>query len=173
MLKPFAVSRRECYTLAVWLLAQPSENKEERQKRKQFWKESALEELKRRLMAVLTIEEQKAEIDATKADPGYLHPKKAYLVQYVDDAHDVRVELSQTTVNYLIDKLSGKLEGATGEVLGELCDRLIALRDTNEDAVCTEGGTGYRLPRELWTKEEIAAAMAARPPQTLEDGAVG
>lgn len=168
-MKPFAVSRRECYTLSVWLLAQASDNKEERQKRRQFWKEFGLEDLKRKIMVVLTVEEQKAEIEASKADGGYLHPKKAYIVQYVDDQPSVRVDLHQTTIAYLIEKLSGKLEGAVGEILGELCDRLISLRDTLEDKICSIGGDGYRLPRALWTLAEDGAIA----PQTAEEAAAG
>lgn len=156
MLKPFAISPREQFTVLTMLLNAPSENKEERSKRRALWDELGVQGIKRKILKI-----QKPKPAGAPAPDPLNDPDGVYGWQYAEDEPSARVTISQGTLSYLIEKLSGRLEGAMGEILGELCDRLIALRDTADAiAITRTAGTGYKLPRELWTEAEIAADAA-------------
>lgn len=158
MLKSFAVSKREQFLVTGLIISQKSKDQEERRKRLQLWSELGINHLRRAMLKVWTPAEQQAEADKQKSDPTYVNPNAAFVWQYADDEPNIRVEISDSTIRYLLDKLTGEMEGPTGEVLGELHDRLQALRDTSASAVCTKTGAGYRLPLALWTAAEIEAA---------------
>lgn len=160
MLKPFAISPREQFSVLTFLLNAASENKDERAKRRALWEEIGVKPLKKKILRVQTPK------PAGTPQPDPLNdPDGVYAWQYAEEDPTVRVGLHQTTVTYLIEKLSGRLEGAVGEVMGELCERLIALRDTADTATITRSSSGgYKLPRELWTTEELAAD---EPPAAL------
>lgn len=173
MLKPFAISARETFTLAIFILNLPSDDKEERKKRSALYREFKADDIKKRINHVKSIEEIKDEQEKQKADPFYVNPKSAYPHQYADDSPTIRVDLHASTIDYAIAKLSGKMEaGGAADVLADLCDRLISVRDTNEDRICSSDPTppaGYRLPPELWTAEERATDNAKKAPRTSEE----
>jgi len=157
-MKPFAISKHEQLVLTTYLNPLKHANQEERHSRRDVWDEFGLRPLKRQLDAM-----------PTEDDP---NPQaKIKISDWASDEQNVRVELHGGTITYVIKKLDGELQGPAGDVLGELADRLIALRDTNTDTICTSGGTGYRLPRALWTPEEIAAAVPPVP--VIADPAAG
>jgi hypothetical protein len=166
-LKPFAISRRELFTLVVFVLNLPSDDKEERKKRSALFRELKAEDLKRRLTRVRSIDEIKQDHELSKGEPFYRNPKGAYAEDYGEEESNIRVDLHGSTVDFVIAKLSGKMEGgAAADVLADLCERVVSLRDTNEDRICTsETGAGYRLPRELWTLPEATADAHARAPK--------
>lgn len=174
MLKPFAVSRREIFTLTVFLINLPTDDKEERKKRSALFREMKAEPLKKSITRTKSFEEIREEQEQMKADPMWVNPRGAYAHQWADEEFTTRVELHQSTIDYLLAKLSGKMDGgAAADVLGELYERVVSLRDTNEDRICSEGGDGYRLPRMLWTEKEIAAANASRPPEAAAEPVAG
>lgn len=163
MLKPFAISPREQFTVLNQILQTASDNRDERQKRRQLWEEIGVVSLKRKLLRI----QKPKPASAPQPDP-LNDPDGVYAWQYADDEPTVRVALSQTTISFLVDKFLAKLEGVVGEVLGELCERLISLRDTADaGTICTHKGNGYHLPEELWTHEELVAA--APPPQATDE----
>ena len=155
-LKPFAVSKRELFTLAMFVIRQQSPDKEDRKRRRELWIEMGLVDLKRRLMKILSPEETRAADAAAKADPNWRDPDGAYQWEWRSDEPTVRVELHNTTIEYLLTKvLNGPMDGPAGDVLGELSERLEQLKTTDAATICTDKpGSGYRLPRELWTETE-------------------
>lgn len=164
-MKPFAISPREQFTVLTFLLNTASENKDERAKRRALWEEIGVKQLKKKILRV-----QAPKAAGTPQPDPLTDPDGVYAWQYAEEDPTVRVELHQTTVSYLIEKLSGRLEGAIGEVMGELCERLISLRDTAAAAtITTSAAGGYKLPRDLWSKEEIAADNASKAPRVAED----
>lgn len=159
MSKPFAISPREQFTVLQFLLNTPTENRDERAKRKALWEELGVVELKRK---VIKIQQPKPQ-GAPPPDPAN-DPDGVYAWQYAGEEPTVRVALHQTTIAYLIEKISGRLEGVLGEVLGELCERIIALRDTSDEASITKSaGGGYKLPYQLWTASERGRDSQAHP----------
>ena len=158
-MKPFAISPREQFSVLTFLLNTASENKDERAKRRALWEEIGVKALKKKILRV-----QQPKAAGTQPPDPLNDPDGVYAWQYAEEDPTIRVGFHQTTVTYLIEKLSGRLEGALGEVMGELCERLISLRDTADSAtITTSASGGYKLPRELWTKEEIAADAVAHP----------
>ena len=143
-MKPFAISPHEQFVLLTYLNPLKHADQVERRSRRDVFEEFGLRGLKRALDAIPTEEEPNPQ-------------GKIKLSDWASDEPTVRVALHGGTITYVIKKLDGELQGAPGDFLGELADRLIALRDTDADAVCTSTGTGYRLPRALWTTEESAA----------------
>lgn len=161
-LKPFAISKREQFALAILVINQPSSDKEDRKRRRDLWPEMGLVELKRRLTRIQTPDELRAAEEAAKADPAWRDPDGAYPWEWRSDEQDVRVELHNSTIDYLLTKvLSGTMNGPAADILGELAERLEELKSTDADAICTDGGKGYRLPRALWTDKERAACPPA------------
>jgi hypothetical protein len=168
MLKPFAISPREYFLLVVYVINLPSDDKEERKKRGALYRELLADDLRKKLSRVKSPEEQRHEQEMLKEDPFWVNPNSAYPYQWAEEDPIKRVELHQSTVDYVISKLSGRMDGgAPGFILGELHERLVSLRDTNEDRICTVGGDGYRLPRGLWTEAEVAKDASSRDPKTV------
>lgn len=164
MLKPFAISKREQFTLSVFLMNQQSPDKEDRKRRRELWTEMGLQDLKRRLTTIKTPDEARADEEASKADPNWRDPNGAYAWDWRSDEQDVRVELHNSTIDYLLNKvLNGQMTGVAADCLGELSERLEELRSTDAAAICTRDGKGYRLPRALWTDRERAADASAHP----------
>jgi hypothetical protein len=144
--KPFAISRREQFTLLTYLNPLESADQEERRSRRAVWDEFQILQLKRTIDRL-----------PTEKDP---NPTASISVfDWADEEPNVRLEIHGSTIAFVIKKLNGKLVGGAGDVLGDLADRLIALRDTPDPAtICTRKGSGYHLPEALWTEPELAAA---------------
>ena len=155
-MKPFAISKHEQLVLTTYLNPLKHANQEERHSRRDVWDEFGLRTLKRQLDAMPTEEEPNPQ-------------GKIKISDWASDEPGVRVELHGGTITYVIKKLDGELVGPAGDVLGELADRLIALRDTADPSTITKkDGSGYKLPRALWTAEEVTAD---EPPPRAEPSA--
>lgn len=161
MLKPFAVSRREQFTLVMFVLNAESTDRAERKSRRQLWEEMGVLDLKRKITKArepLSAEAEKERQERLARDPRDVDPDDVWPWQWASEEPDVRVALHQSTIDYVVKKLEGKIPGgATSEVLGELAERLVALRDTDAASITKKAGGGYKLPVELLTPEEQTA----------------
>lgn len=142
-MKPFGITKTEQFLFTHFLNPQKSADQEERRTRMQTFKETGCKDLKKSLDQMPTAENPAPVI--------HLHA-------WSDNETMHRVELHASTIAFMIKKLSGELIGGSGDILGYLCDRLISLGATDEDKICTVGGDGYRLPKNLWNDNENKAA---------------
>jgi hypothetical protein len=135
--RKFHMFKREQFLLLMRVLNTPSKDREQRRKRKHMWEELGLWKAAR--LAV--------KLGPRDPKPDDRPPLDAF--DWADDEKPIPVRISGGTMDAMIDELKGDLQGPNEVHLGELEDRLYALRDGNyhppdglfPDPVPAESGT--------------------------------
>lgn len=130
----FHMTKLEMFTFIQHTVRKASTSREERRKRRHMWKELNLVK----------------EIDLT-VNP---EPGKAglQLAEWRDNEAPVAISISGPTMDFMLQMLDGQQDGPTGEVLGELEERLLQLKDGR-----------YDLPDELKTEGSASTTPPAPP----------
>jgi hypothetical protein len=129
----FHMTKLEMFTFIQHTVRKASTSREERRKRRHMWRELGL------------LKEIEATVNPEPGKPGL------QLADWRDNETPVGVSISGPTMDFMLQTLDGQQEGPTGEVLGELEERLLQLKDGR-----------YELPDELRT--EPAAPPPAESP---------
>lgn len=119
--QPVHFTKREQFTLIQCLVLKPSKDREERRKRKHLWNELGLEAAVKKFCEI-----------GPKQNPGDPPPAKKIgldIVDWLDDATPIKAILSGPTADFLLEQLNTQLEGPVGEILCDVEDRLLALRE--------------------------------------------